>query len=140
MTELIASAGRTAGTTNGDAVVVPPRAKALGFYLSITACAKDVDDTLDVKIQHTPDGGTTWDDLVHFTQVLGNDADDTWKEMAFINLDVAPEDELREPSTSLAAGNVIQGPIFPRVRAVAAIVDADADGGFTFSVEMSVLR
>lgn len=91
-----------------------------------------------MKIQHSPDEGTTWDDIVHFTQVLGNASPS--KELAFISLDASPEDELRAPSTALSAGNVMQGPVFPYIRAVGTIVDADGDGGFTYSVTMQAIR
>jgi hypothetical protein len=137
--QLFTSAARLAGTVNGSTFRVPRRAKSVGFYLNVTACGTDVADTLDVKIQHSPDA-TNWDDLVHFTQVLGNDADDSYKEIALINMADPSEDELRVLNTSLAAGNVMQGPIYDYVRATSTIVDADADGGFTFSVDMAAFR
>ncbi len=42
------------------------------FQLDVTAAATEVGDLLDVYLQHSFDGGTTWDDFVHFTQVLGD--------------------------------------------------------------------
>lgn len=39
------------------------------FYLNVTACAGG-SDTLDVKVQDSPDG-TTWYDLATFTQATG---------------------------------------------------------------------
>jgi hypothetical protein len=42
------------------------------FALKVTAAAAAVGDTLDVWLQHSWDDGTTWDDFIHFTQVLGN--------------------------------------------------------------------
>lgn len=111
--------------------------------LDVSEAANDVDDTLDVKIQHSPDNGFTWDDIVHFTQVLGNGG--AVKEMAFIGLEAiglaaSPGNELRAPSTDLLAGCVVQGPVFPYIRAVGTIVDADGDGGFTYSVTMQAIR
>lgn len=41
---------------------------------------------------------------------------------------------------TMAAGSIVQGPIFPFIRAVSDVVDADADGGFTFSVTTQILR
>ena len=137
---LLPKAARGAGTVNGDPVTFGKYAKALGFFLDVSAAGTDALDTLDVKIQHSPDGGTTWDDIVHFTQVLGNVANGKSQEMAFVTLEGTPEDELRSPVVNLAAANVIQGPIFPFIRAVSDIVDADADGGFTYEVTMQVLR
>ena len=135
---LLASAARTAGTANGSAVALKNSTRALAFLLNVSAAATDAGDTLDVKIQHSPDQGTTWDDIAHFSQVLGNGG--AVKEMAFISLDASPEDELRVPSTALSAGSVMQGPVFPYIRAVGVIVDADGDGGFTYSVTMQAIR
>lgn len=42
------------------------------FALSVTAAAAAAGDTLDVWLQHSWDDGVTWDDFIHFTQVLGN--------------------------------------------------------------------
>ncbi len=42
------------------------------FLLNVTAAATDVDDTLDVFVDASPDGGISWVNVVHFTQVLGN--------------------------------------------------------------------
>ncbi len=138
---LLEKEDRTVGTVNGNPMTIGEGAKSIGFFLDVSDCGIDAGDTLDVKIQHSPDGGTNWDDIVHFTQVLGNDGDDTYQEIAFIYLDLTPEDEMRTLSTSsLAAGNVIQGPIFPLIRATGTIVDADADGNFEYSVTMQVNR
>lgn len=137
---LLPMAARGAGTVNGSSTQFGRGAKAIGFFLNVTAAGTDAGDTLDVKIQHSPDEGTTWDDIVHFTQVLGNVANGVYQEMAFVNLEGTPEDELRAPVVNLAAANVIQGPIFPFIRAVSDIVDADADGGFTFSVTAQILK
>lgn len=45
--------------------------EVLAFELDVTAAATEVGDTLDVFVQTTVDG-TTWVDIVHFTQILGN--------------------------------------------------------------------
>src|SRR5437660_118819 len=42
------------------------------FILNVTAAAAAAGDTLDVWLQHSWDDGTTFDDFLHFTQVLGN--------------------------------------------------------------------
>lgn len=42
------------------------------FSLNVTAAAAGAGDTLDLWVQHSWDDGTTWDDFIHFTQVLGN--------------------------------------------------------------------
>lgn len=42
------------------------------MLLNVTAAATAAGDTLDVYVQASQDGGVTWDDIAHFTQVLGN--------------------------------------------------------------------
>jgi hypothetical protein len=42
------------------------------FALNVTAAGAAAGDTLDVWLQHSWDDGTTFDDFIHFTQVLGN--------------------------------------------------------------------
>lgn len=45
---------------------------AVAFELNCTVQAADVGDKLDVYVQTSLDGGSTWVDIVHFTQILGN--------------------------------------------------------------------
>jgi len=138
ITTLLAISARKAGTTNGPVMSIRNGTRALAFLLDVSACSTDAGDMLDVKIQHSPDGYTTWDDFVHFNQVFGDGG--PVKEMAFLNLEAIPDEGLRYPSISLPSGSVIQGPIFPYVRAVGAIIDADGDGEFTYSVTMQAIR
>lgn len=42
--------------------------------LKVTAGATAAGDTLDVYVDTSLDGGTTWINIIHFTQVLGNAA------------------------------------------------------------------
>jgi hypothetical protein len=46
--------------------------QAIAFQLNMTAALKDAGDLLDVYVQMSFDGGTTYVDVVHFTQILGN--------------------------------------------------------------------
>lgn len=46
--------------------------KELMVQLDVTAAATDVGDTLDVYIDMSIDGGVKWNNIIHFTQVLGN--------------------------------------------------------------------
>ncbi len=67
--ELI-NAALTAASTNGDAASFGPRAGDFVFFLKATATHADTN--VDAKIQHSPDAGTTWFDLVTFTQLTDN--------------------------------------------------------------------
>jgi hypothetical protein len=42
------------------------------FILDVTVASSLVGDTLNVYVQHSWDDGTSWDDFVSYTQVLGN--------------------------------------------------------------------
>ena len=69
---LRASSAQLVGTETGSAVKLQQAWHMYTFLLDVTALATDVDDTLDVYIDTSYDGGTSWVNIVHFTQVLGN--------------------------------------------------------------------
>ena len=68
---LLSSAARTS-TGQGTAVTALGAYKSATVFLDVTVAATDAADTLDVYVEYSPDGGTVWDNLVHFTQALGN--------------------------------------------------------------------
>ena len=49
-----------------------PDAPAYAFFLNVTVAQTDASDTLDVFIETTLDGGTTYVAVGHFGQVAGN--------------------------------------------------------------------
>ena len=61
-----------AGTTNGTAVKLQESWEQMVVVLDVTAAATDANDTLDVYVDTSFDGGTSWVNIGHFTQVLGN--------------------------------------------------------------------
>lgn len=127
---LLASAARTVTAgTNGSAVYLPDAPNGYAFILNVTAAATDVGDTLDVQVQTTLDGGTTWTPIAAFTQCLGNGGAKT--HIAKVSSDGAVT--MFENAATLSAGSIrnLCGDQY-RVRWV--IVDADADASFTFSV------
>jgi hypothetical protein len=64
-----------AETASGNsAAVVCGAYKRLMILLNVTSKASVVGDTLDVYVDVSPDGGTTYVNAVHFTQLLGNGA------------------------------------------------------------------
>lgn len=135
---LVASAARTADGTQDL-----PSASNVGaavFFLDVSAAATDAGDTLNVRVQHSLDDGTTWDDFVSFTQVLGNGGAKkfiaSWTEST-----TTPESEVRVPADgTLAAGGVLQGPVGEKWRAKWAIVDAGTDNAsFTFALTARLL-
>lgn len=136
-TELLASAARTATAgTAGTAVTGLGSYKTATIFLDVTAAATEVDDTLNVRIQYSPDGGTTWDDLASFTQVLGNGGA---KQFVYHHVnDMAPTNAMHAVNAAtLAAGSVQNGVNFgDRLRVHWVIVDPGAGAvSFTFSVK-----
>jgi hypothetical protein len=78
------------------------------LLLNVTSAAAAVGDTLDVYVQGSSDGGTTWDDIAHFTQVLGNGGA---KKFAIRwQGDIAPTTALAAPQDGVLAAGVAQGP------------------------------
>ena len=140
MTTLLASAARTESGTFVFPSAVPVDVVAGVFQLNVTAEATEVGDTLDVYIQHSVDGGTTWDDFVHFTQVLGNGG--AKKFIARWNgIGAAPESELGAPQDGAMSAGVLQQPVGSAWRVKWAITDAGTDNAsFTFGVEASLTR
>ena len=102
------------------------------YVLDVTAAASDVGDTLDVYIQSSVDG-TTWDDFIHFTQVLGNGGAKKFR--AAHNSIITPTTALGPEADGTLAAGVKQGPLGSQFRIKYVIVDADADASFTFSVK-----
>lgn len=101
------------------------------FRLVVYSSATDATDALDVTIQHSfnqdenPSAIRGWDEFVAFAQAAGNASDNfvalaQWSQSGF-----TPETESRTPNTTLAAGDVVQGPIFPDWRVVATITDGN---------------
>lgn len=136
---LVASAARTASDNSGTLTPFASKVgklKAAIFQLTVSAAATESSDTLDVYVQHTPDGGTTWDDFIHFTQVLGNGG--AKKFIATWMRDVIPESEIKIPADAALAVGILQGPIAPLLRVKWVIVDAGTDNAsFTFSLAVT---
>lgn len=119
------------GSVTGDAVKLQKVFEQATFVLNVTEAATGVDDTLDVYIDTSYDGGTTWVNVAHFTQVLGNGgaqefAINITNKNANAEIDVAA-DATEGVVRALALGD--------RVRYRSVVVDAAGDDtAFTFSV------
>src|ERR1051325_11319265 len=110
--------------------------QAAAFLLNVTVAATAAGDTLNVYIQSSMDAGTTWDDFVSFTQVLGNGG--AKKFMAYWNGMITPETELGAPGDGVLAAGVKQGPIGEQVRIKWVIVSGSAPS-FTFTMDASLV-
>ena len=136
---LLPLAARTTSSTSSSQTL-PPRCKGLVFLLNVTNADTDANDTLDVYIQESPDGGTTWNDIAHFAQILGTTA--AGKQQAIINCEAEPEIEVAAPAdATMAVSTVRQGPVCSPIRVKYVIVDggSDADQTFTFAVTCQVV-
>lgn len=132
---LAASAARTAGA-NGTPVTGLGWVRRLIVVLDITASATDAGDTLDVFVDVSPDGGTTWLNAVHFTQQAGNGS----ARAEFAVLDPSnPGTSVVNVTADAAAGAVRPALFGDAIRARWEIVDSgDADQSHTFSVKAFV--
>jgi len=139
MPTLVASAARTASDNSGALTLGRKEsASSAVFQLTVSAAATAASDTLDVYVQHSVDGGTTYDDFVHFTQVLGNGG--AKKFIAHWQRDVIPTTALHAPADGALAAGVLQGPVGSTWRVKWVIVDGGgSDASFTFSVSASIV-
>lgn len=140
MLTLVASAARTASGNSGSLKGIlrhPEQLLHSRWVLNVTAAATAAGDTLDVYVQTTYDG-TNYDDVIHFTQVLGNGGAKTY--IAEVSHVVVPESELKAPADAALSAGVLQGiklGVDVRVKWVVASASAPS---FTFSVKADAAR
>lgn len=132
-------------TSSGTSVFVSPSTSAGGtltsavfdtqgntpsalFFLNVNQVSPSSSHNLDVYVQHSPDGGITYDDFAHFNQVPGKTPTTSTQVAQWIR-DAGPSSSavsnyqsVRSMATaSLAAGLVLQGPVGPTWRAQAVV-------------------
>jgi hypothetical protein len=99
--------------------------------LDVTVPATGAGDTLDVYIDTSPDGGTTWVNVGHFTQVLGNGG--AKKFTMALNPNNAGATAIVDVTTDAVAGATRQYGICDRLRSRSVIAGGTAS--FTYSVK-----
>lgn len=130
---IVASAARTTSDVS-SALTFKSRIRAAVFQLTVSAAAAASGDLLDVYVQSSVDGGTTYDDFIHFTQVLGNGG--AKKFIAKWLRDYTPTTALQAPKDASLSAGVSQGPIGDTIRVKWVITDGGAHGqSFTFAVD-----
>jgi|SRR5580692_861260 hypothetical protein len=118
-----ASSQAVSGTAGSPAGVASSQMMDDGAGVDIVAeLAGASGGTLDIFIQASPDGGTTWVDIVHFAQLASGAAAVVYK----TNISNLPQPASAAPvvvgtglhsgSTGLAAGTTVQGYGFDRLR------------------------
>jgi len=128
---LKASGAVAAGIVTGDAIKLQKVYQQATIVLNVTAAATEVDDTLDVYLDTSYDGGTTWVNIAHFTQVLGNGGA---KEFAVNVINKNPVAEI-DVAADAAAGTIRALSLGDRIRYRSVAVDAGGTAAaFTFGL------
>ena len=128
---LKASGAVAAGSVTGDAVKLQKVYQQATIVLNVTAAATEVDDTLDIYLDTSYDGGTTWVNIAHFTQVLGNGGA---KEFAANIINKNPAAEI-DVAADAAAGTIRALALGDRIRYRSVAVDAGGvAAAFTFGL------
>jgi|TARA_R110002012_G_scaffold298406_1_gene496784 hypothetical protein len=136
MSTLLASRTETANGTAAVSTKAPAELDVATFLLSVTAAATESGDKLNVYVQSSADGGTTYDDFIHFTEVLGNGG--AVKHIAIVNFRVTPTSALHVPQDAALSAGVNQGPVANDWRVKWVVTDASTDNAsFTFSISMA---
>jgi hypothetical protein len=135
---LASAAALPAGTTTYAAPATPPlhleTIVGASFLFNVTAAAVGAGDTLDLYVQSSIDDGTTWDDFVHFTQVLGNGGLKKLRAQ-WLLYGGAPSTPMGPYNDAALAAGVAQGPIGPTWRTKAVVVGGTAAFSWTLSVQ-----
>lgn len=118
--------------TSGNAYTIYPglgiKVNSYGQYskmlveLAVTAAATDVGDTLDVYVDTSWDGGITWFNIGHFTQVLGNGGVKTF--IMALGQDNPGTADIYEKSSDCAVTTTRPIGFGDRLRSRAVVVDA----------------
>lgn len=130
--ELLPSAARIVTVEDlGDTIIVGAGFGQAEFLLLLTNAETDADDTLDVFVDSQLGDGT-WVNIVHFTQILGNGAND----LKFVAICPRAGSTSEENVTAdVAAGGSPRNFIGDRVRVRHVIVDpSGSNATFTFKV------
>lgn len=130
------AAQATAGTVTGSDVLLDQKYNECAVQLIVSAAGTDLTDTLDVYIDTSFDGGTTYVNLGHFTQVLGNGGAKTF--VMAIKSDNPGASAVYAVGTDATAGATRQIGFGDRLRYRGVMVDANANGSFTYEIKAFV--
>lgn len=120
-----------ASTVNGTGVVFREAFREAMIVLDVTAAAAASGDTLDVYIDTSPDGGTSWINVGHFTQVLGNGG--AKKFVMALRADNPGASAVTDVTSNASAGVTRQYGITDRLRYRSIVASASAPS-FTFGI------
>lgn len=124
------TAGAVVGATGASFFCKQSGFRELCAILNVTAAATEATDTLDVFIDASIDGGTTWINIMHFTQVLGNGG-----AKKHVNISVSDASVAFDAASDLAAGATPRSLVGSVFRPRWTVVDAGgAAASFTFGI------
>lgn len=115
-------------------IVLGDNYKQLIAVLDLTAAATDVGDTLDVYLDTSFDGGASFVNIGHFTQMLGNGGAKKFI-MSFKAAPIAASNCVSFTADQ-AASAALQIGFGDRLRYRATTVDANANASFTYSLKL----
>ena len=121
-----------AGTVTGTGQTFRQPMREATVLLNVTAAATDATDTLDVYIDTSPDGGTTWVNIGHFAQVTGNGG--AKKYVMALRSDNPGATAVIDVTSDAVAGATRQYGINDRLRYRGIVAQTNA-GAFTYSVK-----
>lgn len=119
-----------ATTVTGTGVVFREAYREAMVTLTVSAAATGAGDTLDVFIDTSVDGGTTWLNVGHFTQVLGNGGAKTF--VMSLRADNPGASAVADVTSNAAAGATRQFGIGDRLRYRSTVANS---GNFTFGIQ-----
>lgn len=118
-----------ATTVTGSGVAYRESWREATVTLTVSAAATGAGDTLDVFIDILADGGTTWVNVGHFTQVLGNGGAKTF--MMALRSDNPGTSAVTDVTSSASAGNTRQYGVGTSMRYRSTVASS---GNFTFGI------
>ena len=104
------------------------------ILLTISAKTADASTTLDIYLQYSPDLGTTWDDIAHFTQMTDAVLDDGTYVMFLNALGGSSEADRATRAQTLGANTALAIPWCDRMRVKC--VGANISGSDTITVKV----
>lgn len=122
------SAGAVVASVNDNPVPFRETYNYAQVLLNVASAAGASGDTLDVFIDASPDGGTTWYNVGHFTQVLGNGGA---KKFLMSLGDIPGGSSVVAVGTDQTAGNTAQLGISDRLRCRSVIAGSTPSFNYT---------
>ena len=120
--ELLSQTTRNAATFNGSTISRMHNFKEAVLILNMVSATGDILDTFNLRLQHSPDNGTSWVDFGSFLTHTGNTAASQVLQWSTIGPVTGVVQLLSVLNRNLAAGTVQAGPVGSLWRVVGDLV------------------